>query len=543
MRIYDVLNPYKLLCEEKQQLDETLSTDFTIGFELEGICTRDSTGGAYLPRYHSGNEPSGVVKELKDDLDKELGFGKGKIESDSSLSPSSDRGGWTFEYGSPIIHFNPKNIEQIYSFLKKLPSLKVYTNKSCGFHTHFSFKYIDRKNAAWIMCCMAIDNEFRKELTELSVDDKVIPFIGHYATTGLFDEIHDCLNDIYANNMDKEDAFRYYRRLNNLLTSDYEQKYRTVRVHPAGTLEWRGPRDFLNDEDIKEIHEYILKVYRIILKIAKIADSKEWKGTYITIDKKSIMDNVSVTSKFESEEEKRKISKKGSIKNKLENNSEFLLKLSPKMIQQLMASDDLDEIIGNLINYRLTDRQLALIDAAKFEVLSKRMNDSKYKDVISNSIQNASTPSDTLYSKLSESNKNRYKKLLLEDVYVTASNLNLLSYIITMKLFNIFDENILDKVFHEYNYRKKEIINNIIKISNDVEYTGVDFPVSIYKMILNSQYFYLLGNKEHISPKIQRMMVRKSPYMVQYIQHLDPEILKFLKEKNPDIENYVIGEF
>ena len=76
-----------------------------------------------------------------------------------------------------------------------------------------------------------------------------------------------------------------------------------------------------------------------------------------------------------------------------------------------------------------------------------------------------------------------------------------------------------------------------------MEYTGVDFPVSIYKMILNTQYFYLLGNKEHISPKIQRMMVRKSPYMVQYIQHLDPEILKFLKEKNPDIENYVIGEF
>ena len=54
-----------------------------------------------------------LFKELKDDLDKELGFGKGKIESDSSLSPSSDRGGWTFEYGSPIIHFNPKNIEQI----------------------------------------------------------------------------------------------------------------------------------------------------------------------------------------------------------------------------------------------------------------------------------------------------------------------------------------------------------------------------------------------------------------------------------------------
>ena len=112
-----------------------------------------------------------------------------------------------------------------------------------------------------------------------------------------------------------------------------------------------------------------------------------------------------------------------------------------------------------------------------------------------------------------------------------------------MKLFNIFDENILDKVFHSYNHRTKEIIDNIINISNYVEYTGVDFPVSIYKMILNSQYFYLLGNKERISPKIQRMMVRKSPYMVQYIQHLDPEILKFLKEKNPEIENYVIGEF
>ena len=96
------------------------------------------------------------------------------------------------------------------------------------------------------------------------------------------------------------------------------------------------------------------------------------------------------------------------------------------------------------------------------------MNDSKYKDVISNSIHNASTPSETLYSKLSESNKNRYKKILLEELYLTASNFNLLSDIITMKLFNIFDENILDKVFHEYNYRTKEIIDNIIKISNIV---------------------------------------------------------------------------
>ena len=58
MRIYDVLNPYDLLCEA-EMLEETLSTDFKIGFELEGVCTQEEMGGDFLPPYHSSRPPEG----------------------------------------------------------------------------------------------------------------------------------------------------------------------------------------------------------------------------------------------------------------------------------------------------------------------------------------------------------------------------------------------------------------------------------------------------------------------------------------------------
>ena len=37
------------------------------------------------------------------------------------------------------------------------------------------------------------------------------------------------------------------------------------------------------------------------------------------------------------------------------------------------------------------------------------------------------------------------------------------------------------------------------------------------------------------------MMVRRSPYMVQYINNLDPQILNSLKQKYPNIEDYTLG--
>ena len=160
MKIYKLLNPYKLLCEA-EQLDEALSTDFKIGFEMEGVCTREGFNSYMLPGYHSQREPSGVVAELFNDINKTLGFGQGKIESDSSLRPSPEKGGWTFEYGSPIIDFNPTNINKIYHFLKKVPELQIYTNETCSFHTHMSFKDLDKINGAWVMCCLAIDGEMQ----------------------------------------------------------------------------------------------------------------------------------------------------------------------------------------------------------------------------------------------------------------------------------------------------------------------------------------------------------------------------------------------
>ena len=65
--------------------------------------------------------------------------------------------------------------------------------------------------------------------------------------------------------------------------------------------------------------------------------------------------------------------------------------------------------------------------------------------------------------------------------------------------------------------------------------------MEFWKKLLNSNKFYYISRFNEIPAKVQRMMVRRSPYMVQYINNLDPQILNSLKQKYPNIEDYTLG--
>lgn len=524
MKIYKLLNPYKLLCEA-EQLDEALSTDFKIGFEMEGVCTREGFTSYMLPGYHSQREPSGVVAELFNDINKTLGFGQGKIESDGSLCPSPEKGGWTFEYGSPIIDFNPTNINKIYHFLKKVPELQIYTNETCSFHTHMSFKDLDKINGAWVMCCLAIDEEMQEILRHLKTKDSDIDFFHtHWAKTRLFDNIKE-----YLINHD-------YNEISRLL--DSTDKYNLVRVHPAGTLEWRGPRNFLNNSDIEAIHGYILKLYKVIVKLSQIVNAQTYSGSGITINRKEIESQVTITRDFKSPAQVKKDSKINSLSTAIQKNPLILTKISndkfidffseyPNKLEQYFYYDvdekpETQKIIFGLNNYKLNLILNAFYNRGKLFVILK----------------NYDLYGINLNDKLNDDTRKNVINALLLGLYQGQY-----SGIDVKRLFNeykVMDYKYLPYIIEFIN--DKDVSESLIRFIKQLQ-ENFDFkvPMEFWKKLLNSNKFYYIARFNEIPAKVQRMMVRRSPYMVQYINNLDPQILNSLKQKYPNIEDYTLG--
>ena len=85
MRFTDLVDTYKTL-KEAEILEETrLSTEFTIGFELEAICDSDDPdleSEGNLPGYHSSRDrPTGGSEVLLNKLNDMLNMGDGSIRT------------------------------------------------------------------------------------------------------------------------------------------------------------------------------------------------------------------------------------------------------------------------------------------------------------------------------------------------------------------------------------------------------------------------------------------------------------------------------
>ena len=74
-------------------MNSLLKSDFKFGFELEGICA------------NSDIYDSNKLGEKFDEI-----LGDGNMHRDGSLNATRKRGGFTFEYSSPVITYTPFNI-------------------------------------------------------------------------------------------------------------------------------------------------------------------------------------------------------------------------------------------------------------------------------------------------------------------------------------------------------------------------------------------------------------------------------------------------
>jgi hypothetical protein len=275
---------------------KVLTSEFTFGFELEGFVANDSHIWNTIVPYNDGyddeygdeyvslsEETEDVFRyELKNYLDNVFSSNLGKSESnkvsgkstchgDGSLSTDSNDD-LIFEYSSQIYPCTPIYINSVIKSLAYITSRGIYTNETCGFHHHLKFPNLDERNMVWIYCNMATDPEFNEKFAKYK---KYVLYDDDYAS---YDDLNILGEKIQDENYEGVLAF-----LNTT-------KYRVFRIHPQGTLEWRGPRGFLNYGTIA-IKEFYILFLHLIEKIKKYIDSDVLFNT--NISKKDFFEKLS----------------------------------------------------------------------------------------------------------------------------------------------------------------------------------------------------------------------------------------------------------
>lgn len=304
------------ILEQYQILNEKLLTsEFTFGFELEGIVEYGSEifhqineiddessieydDSNFYYRYDALGKiiDSMLMDDISPNMRKSL-KGSSLVQIDGSVKPYSNSdyeddenedenyysvgyngNDMPFEYSSPIIPCTPNWFGKVIKLLSDLKYDGIYTNNTCGFHTHLRFGTMGERDVIWIYCNMASDPEFVNIFSQL---DGIKLFSNKYAN---YDSIIKLGNAIQQ---------RDYQKIFSYLTTD---KYRVIRIHPQGTLEWRGPRGFMdNGVGFSYIKKFFKLLLKFINKIKTYMDTNILTGT--TIEKKEFFDNLTSVSK------------------------------------------------------------------------------------------------------------------------------------------------------------------------------------------------------------------------------------------------------
>lgn len=248
-------------------LESLVTGEFKFGFELEAYIKsleNDTSDNNFdyneLADKYTINDK--VKKELINYFSKWFGNNL-EIQLDASLK-SSDTG---FEFATPKMSLSPLNIKKCIECLYDLKTSKfnIVTDDTCGFHIHFSFPNITAEDMAWIVCHIAFNQSLQKLLKFFTTKNlETFKFFNpKYAKVGFLKDIKECINS------------NRWEKLNELLSND---KMRLIRIHPDDNLEWRGPRNFLNNPELSTIKEFFIQFYTIISEIIKIMDMKEING-------------------------------------------------------------------------------------------------------------------------------------------------------------------------------------------------------------------------------------------------------------------------
>lgn len=295
--------------EENILLERLLTNKFTFGFELEGFCrdeklqkfqedldTTFGKGGNFhddcsleLTGVTSDNQGNAIGDNdvIVRYTDGEYFIGDSALqeewyESDYNRSEQEDLESFlneqnmspiyttSFEYSSPVLDFTPANIKKIWEFMERnLGANKTFfTNASCGFHHHISFEGITGEDAAWILSQIAMDNKAIDLLDHLE-DEKNSYGINKYIFSG------DYSKDEYLGELRNAiEQFDFEKIVSYLNT----EKFSLLNNHRNKTLEWRGPREFMDTNDINLVKKFYQQLWKVIRLFSQKLDLKEING-------------------------------------------------------------------------------------------------------------------------------------------------------------------------------------------------------------------------------------------------------------------------
>lgn len=262
--------------------EKLLHSEFKIGFEFECILRADKDGYPDDAKHDLDVAINQFFPELKSSYN---------FQYDTSLEGDNEDdyenyGDLGFEFISPPMNFTPETFKKILGFLNQaISSDKIYTNETCGFHVHMSFPRMNDLDAAWIVTYMASSNSFLEAFKKL--------------------ENFDFLNDEYAHmeniealrsnliswaNKDRKGPRHFpWEMLDDYITTE---KYNLIRIHPQGTLEWRGPRNFMNKGEVRYIKDFLKLLWQYISFISDAMNHKKLPLPKIDITKKEFYENM-----------------------------------------------------------------------------------------------------------------------------------------------------------------------------------------------------------------------------------------------------------
>lgn len=213
-----------------------LHSEATFGFELEAI--------------YNGDDPSNDLDTVKKIIKQYFPEMDISLQSDASIKTDYDK--TAFEWACPPLNLTPETLKRIIKFLAELPGHNITTNRSCGFHVHLKFPQLDDGDRVWLILNLANDTDMRKDIVYFKdyifIDDE-------YANDAFLVFLEQILDDAEAKHEIN------YKALNQWISTE---KYRNIRIHPQGTLEWRGPRDFLDKSNMGEIKEFFLLLWKFV---------------------------------------------------------------------------------------------------------------------------------------------------------------------------------------------------------------------------------------------------------------------------------------
>jgi len=195
---------------------------------------------------------------------------------------SGEYDGYSFEWRSPVLKPTPQTLSKVIKFLQKSVKEYIEVNDSCGFHIHIGLpeKSLTKSDRLWVICQLALDEEMFKKIT-------------NYKGIELYNSMYSSLNSLKLlgrklNSLkqmletEKREVVLY-----TLKSFANEDKYIVLRQHPQGTLEWRGPRGFLNSGNKDDIRGFFLDVFYPFVKwIAKAYDNNNIVVNGVTITRK-----------------------------------------------------------------------------------------------------------------------------------------------------------------------------------------------------------------------------------------------------------------